>query len=447
MNVILLAGSFMRSASGRGFHAACKLSAFSVFVGTAFLMLTIGVYDSYTDKLETITFSVYPHLLIADLAESKDDAASQDPLARQRRICGRICKGEALDGPAATSKPPTVSRLRQAAAIVQSARGVPWTVELAAPIILDERDFTCRVETGGSWRAARFPLRILGVSPAGGAVTPRIDLFLGRPLVGRLESDPEPVAVISEELAETIFGERAAEGRLLEVLDPRGQAVAVRVLGTFSLGFHAIARNLMITRLDTAQAILGLPDQASYLGVGFADPDDSRGAADGLADRLAEASFGASDWTRLAGDDFNTIRLFRWIIFLVLGMSFVVTGLNIRNTLAILTLERRRQIGVLRALGTRDSLVRRVFLLISLSIGWAGALTGLVAGALLSLQFGRWIDRQMRDFLPVSQVDFTLQGTAMLQIAVLVTLVCAFTALLSVRRALRLDPVACLQEE
>ena len=72
---------------------------------------------------------------------------------------------------------------------------------------------------------------------------------------------------------------------------------------------------------------------------------------------------------------------------------------------------------------------------------------GLLAGSLLSLYFGHWLDQRLMDLLPLYGVEVTFQPAALLQILVLVLATCLVTARLSVDRALQLDPVSCLIAE
>ena len=66
MKEFLLARSFLASARGRGLHGSFLISVVAVAIGSSFLILTLGVYDSYAAKLETIAWSIYPHVMVFD---------------------------------------------------------------------------------------------------------------------------------------------------------------------------------------------------------------------------------------------------------------------------------------------------------------------------------------------------------------------------------------------
>ncbi len=453
MKELLLARSFVWSQTENKVHGSYLISVLGVVLGVTFLILTVGVYDSYVKKLETITFSVYPHILVLDGQNGRPGAAQPattpvDPRRVENERCHRICRGQRVlnpdqaEGADRTADLPSTARLSDLEGILGELTGSSQ----ASPLIMDEADFKCRFERGPQAFFEVRRLRLLGIEPLHGRYVPQVDLFVPGELLRRLNGASHSV-ILSEALAQSLFATTDVAGRAITIDRPGEAPVELRVLGSFSLGFHSISKNMAITSIATAQSLLGMEGKASYFGITLEDPYSSKQALEQLRGRLRSRSFQGSDWMSIASGDFQSIRLFRWILFLVLGMSFVITGLNIRNTLTIMTLERRRQIGILRALGLRDGSIRGVFVLIAVSIGLVGSLIGLLTGSSLSLYFGRWLDHKLMDFLPIHGVEMSFHPEAMLEVLGLVLLICLVTALLSVNRALQLDPVSCLIEE
>ncbi len=450
MKELLLARSFVWSQTGHRIHTSFLISGAGVAVGVTFLILTVGVYDSYVEKLETITFSVYPHILVLDGEHNGGKGNSRAPdqvVMSDGERCERICQGQTILNPIAAGESngdrrASLARLDALNSILNGAQRAAHP----APVILEEDDFSCRFERQGREIDEVRTFRILGIDLAADRLVPQVDLFLPAELLAKLQGDGGMV-ILSRGLAEGLFGAGEPAGRTVTVELPGSDPISLEVAGAFDLGFHAISENMLVTSLATAQTLLAMEGEASYFGVTLENPYDSGRLLERFRDPLAENSFSTSDWMNVARGDFESIRLFRWILFLVLGMSFVVTGFSIRNTLAILTLERRRQIGILRALGLRDASIRSIFLLIAGAIGVSGSVIGLFVGSLLSLRFGYWLDRKLEGLLPIHGVEMSLHPVAMAQVLMLVLLVCSVTAFLSVRRALDLDPVSCLTAE
>ncbi|WP_424215014.1 ABC transporter permease [Streptomyces sp. BI20] len=77
------------------------------------------------------------------------------------------------------------------------------------------------------------------------------------------------------------------------------------------------------------------------------------------------------------------------IFYALLSMALVIAALGIANTLAMSVMERRREIGMLRAIGLDRPGVARMIRLEALVVGVLGAVIGTVAGVFLGWAFGR----------------------------------------------------------
>jgi lipoprotein-releasing system permease protein len=81
----------------------------------------------------------------------------------------------------------------------------------------------------------------------------------------------------------------------------------------------------------------------------------------------------------------------RWIAYIILIMIVAVASFSIFSALTLTVFEKRRDIGLLTALGAQPSQIRRIFLSQGLITGIAGVLIGCILGFLIVLaqkQFG-----------------------------------------------------------
>src|SRR5690606_17661360 len=75
----------------------------------------------------------------------------------------------------------------------------------------------------------------------------------------------------------------------------------------------------------------------------------------------------------------------KWGASFVLGLIIVVAAFNIVGSLTMIAIEKRRDLGVLQAVGAARRDIRRIFLLEGLLVGLVGSGIGLVAGLGLAL--------------------------------------------------------------
>jgi putative ABC transport system permease protein len=150
-------------------------------------------------------------------------------------------------------------------------------------------------------------------------------------------------------------------------------------------------------------------------------------------------------------DASKSLRIFFSVFDLLLGifgsLALAVATLGIINTLVMAILERRREIGVLKALGAADSDVKQLFFVEAGVMGLAGGVLGVFFGWLigrtLTLGTNIYLKRQDLPGVEISAVPWWLIGGA-IGFAVFVSLV---AGLYPASRAAKLNPVDALRYE
>jgi putative ABC transport system permease protein len=150
-------------------------------------------------------------------------------------------------------------------------------------------------------------------------------------------------------------------------------------------------------------------------------------------------------------DASKSLRIFFSVFDLLLGifgsLALAVATLGIVNTLVMAILERRREIGVLKALGAADSDVKQLFFVEAGVMGLAGGVLGVLLGWLIgqALTFATnvYLKRQDLPGVKISSVPLWLIAGA-IGFAVLVSLI---AGLYPASRAAKLNPVDALRYE
>jgi putative ABC transport system permease protein len=150
-------------------------------------------------------------------------------------------------------------------------------------------------------------------------------------------------------------------------------------------------------------------------------------------------------------DASKSLRIFFTVFDLLVGifgsLALAIATLGIVNTLVMAILERRREIGVLKALGASDSDVQQLFFVEAGVMGLLGGVLGVAAGWALgrAITFGTntYLARQNLNSIQLTSVPWWL-ALAALVIAVLVSLA---AGLYPASRAAKLNPVDALRYE
>ncbi len=166
-----------------------------------------------------------------------------------------------------------------------------------------------------------------------------------------------------------------------------------------------------------------------------------------VEDAIKQMGFGAFSLL----DATHNLRLVFVVFDLLLGifgsLALAVASLGIINTLVMAILERRREIGILKALGAADGDVRRLFFAEAGAMGLAGGIFGVTLGWLIgrALTFGTNLYLHRQDLPPIdlSSVPWWM-ATGAIAFSMAVSLA---AGLYPASRAARLNPVEALRYE
>jgi lipoprotein-releasing system permease protein len=96
----------------------------------------------------------------------------------------------------------------------------------------------------------------------------------------------------------------------------------------------------------------------------------------------------AESWRSYNRSFFGVLRVEKNMLMMLVFLIFVVVGINIYNGMRRLVFERRSEIAVLSALGGRAGEIKSIFIMRGFLTGFTGALGGVVAGLLISVNIG-----------------------------------------------------------
>lgn len=237
-------------------------------------------------------------------------------------------------------------------------------------------------------------------------------------------------AVVGRKLAEDL-GLRL--GGKLRLDSGGGREAVVNAAGIFELGVRELDSRYVYVDLKQAQSLLALPGGVTVIDLTVEDlfgADRIAARVRGLTGLQAESwmETNAQLMNALASQNMST----RMISFFV-AMS---VALGIASVLAVSVTQRTREIGILRAMGTRRAQMRRVFLVQGAVLGLAGSAIGALAGLGLVAAFNTFGPRLFIIPLPPGLIPAAMA---------LATVAGAGAAWVPASRAARLDPVEAIR--
>ncbi|CAB1368209.1 ABC transporter permease [Denitratisoma oestradiolicum] len=253
------------------------------------------------------------------------------------------------------------------------------------------------------------------------------------------EGDPhhaQPVCVIGAKIKSELFGGQAAVGEWLRIGDRRFRVVGVLAGQGQSLGFNT--DEIVIVPVAAAQALFN----SEALFRVLVEAKSRAQVADAKADVLEilrQRHEGERDVTVLTQDAvLSTFDRILGALTLAVGgiaaISLSVAGILIMNVMLISVTQRKREIGLLKALGATGRQIRLLFVTEAVLLALGGAGAGLAVGRL-----GEWVMAELYPAIPVAAPWWALVAAPL---TALVTAILFSVA--PARKAARLDPVLAL---
>ena len=137
--------------------------------------------------------------------------------------------------------------------------------------------------------------------------------------------------------------------------------------------------------IDEAQRLFRLDDNFSGIELRLDALEHAGDVKDILQAQLDPAHFTIHTWYDLQKSLYDVMRLEKWGASVILVLICVVVAFNIIGSLTMVVIEKRRDVGVLQAMGVSRRNVRRIFLLEGVLIGVLGVGIGFAIGLSLSL--------------------------------------------------------------
>ena len=165
--------------------------------------------------------------------------------------------------------------------------------------------------------------------------------------------------------------------------------ITFTIAGVFRTGFYEYDTGWAFINISSAAAFC---DTGPVLGIKLKNRFHDQRALElmraALETGLENAAF--TSWRDYNRSFFGALRTEKLFMFILVGLIFIVVGLNIYQAQRRAVLEHREDIGLLRAVGGGERAVRLVFVCDGAIIGFTGAASGLILGLLIALNIPRF---------------------------------------------------------
>ena len=213
---------------------------------------------------------------------------------------------------------------------------------------------------------------------------------------------------------------------------------SVRVTALVDLGVKDLNRRTVIVPLRAAQNLLGLPGGATSLDLTVKDVWSAQALASELRQQFP---YKIESWQESNAQLVSALNAQSVSTALIRGVVLVVVVLGIASVLVVSVVQKRREIGILRAMGATRGQILRLFLVQGAVVGALGSALGIALAVAMIWLFTKFV--RGSDGLPLFVIGLPL-ATA-LQVALIATVCGVLAAVAPARRAAALDPAQAIR--
>lgn len=394
------------------------ISIAGITLGVAALIIVLSVMNGFYDIVREMLVSFNPHVRVV--------ATGERGLDNYKSLVSTIRQIEGVESvtPYVEGKVLLAHEGRSEVNKVVILRGIDVD-PLAEVGLLNDR--VVYGETGLDRRDNR-PGIILGQT-----LGSRLGLFPG----GELEST-STVSVLSA----------AGMERMLTrgIGFPAYTLFSVRGLYTISSAFD---ENYVFVALPEAQRLFRLGDRVTGIDVRVHDLDQAGSIQASIEARIDHSSLEVLTWFDLQRSLYEVMRLEKWGASAVLALIVLVAAFNLVGSLTMVVIEKRRDLGVLRALGVPARGIRQIFLMEGLLVATVGSGIGLILGLGISMLQERYglVKLLRSESFIIDAYPISIQALDIIVIVAIVFFLCTVASLYPAMRAASIHPADAVRNE
>ena len=219
------------------------------------------------------------------------------------------------------------------------------------------------------------------------------------------------------------------------------------VAGFFHSGMLEYDNHMIYMNLEQADRLFHMNEKVSGQILRLSEAKWANELSEFLKKDLAYP-YMVMTWKEKNRSLFKWMDIQRWPILFIFSLIAMVGLVNIISALAMIVLDKTRQIGILKSLGVSHTGLRQLFLFYGFMIGLAGAIIGSFLALILAWMQNNYKiitlpeDIYFMDFIPMDVSIFDVFSIA------IISIVCAiFAAIWPTVRAERIEPADALRYE
>jgi lipoprotein-releasing system permease protein len=404
----LIAQRYLRSRRQLRFiNIIMLVSVVGITVGVAALVIVLSVFNGFNSVVTEVLVGFDPHIRIEPAAGRT--MALSDSLMKEVRKDARVVATAPYIANKALLVTPRSQRVVLVKGVVDSLIG--GVSGIKEKTVLGEFVFGDTPDVGGI---------VLGLTLADRMAT----------LVGSEVTVVSPVGV---------------DAMMTQFSEPLSRVT--RVVGIYDSNNKDYDAHYAYVSLEVARELFRFGSEVSGLEIRLKAIEDADDVKRDLELSLGPG-FRVLTWYDLHRDLYSVMKIERWTAYIILCLIVGVATFNVLGSLTMGVIEKRRDIGILKALGATRRSITRVFMFEGILVGTIGTVLGVLIGlavCFLQTEFGLFPLDPTVYIIPAIPVE--IRWTDFVAVAGASMVLSVLASLYPARRAANLLPVEAIRWE
>jgi len=220
-----------------------------------------------------------------------------------------------------------------------------------------------------------------------------------------------------------------------------------RVLGFFNSGMYEFDSRFVYMDFRDADRLFDFETGLRGYSIKLDDIYLAEQVDEAIQEKLPLQHYGTNNWINMNQNLFSYMKIEKILMFLMLTLIILVAAFNLVGMLTMVIMEKRKEIGILKAMGAPSYGVMSIFMLEGTVIGIVGTLGGLVSGWLICLVLDRIKLDLPGDVYFIKTLPVLVQWQDLLAVCGSAVLICFLATVYPSWEASKLLPVEAIRNE
>jgi lipoprotein-releasing system permease protein len=235
------------------------------------------------------------------------------------------------------------------------------------------------------------------------------------------------------------------ERALTQIVTPKSMRFIIR--GIYDANNREYDKLYAFISLKYSQKIFDMGNSVTGIELRIKNINNSESFKEKITGILGN-SYNISTWYDLHQDLYSVMIIERWTAYVILSLIIAVATFNIAGSLTMTVIEKKRDIGVLKAMGSTNGSIVRIFMLEGILIGIYGTISGCILGlaiCLMQIKFKFFpLDTAV---YPIDALPIDLRWTDFVFVSLASLLFAFLASLYPARRAAKQEPIQAIRWE